>query len=406
MTSKICAATLILLVVGAELARPRGPARLTLQAAFDLAEKQNLDLAAARRRRAVALAGVQIARQRPNPSVSFEALRDVPHEALLFEQPLELGSKRSRRIDVARQEGALTEVEIAALARQVRRSTREAYYGLAWARAETERLSRVAQVTRRLEQIARARFQAGDVPQLEVLQTGLEVSRAEAETEVARQREKIALSQLNALLNEPAATEWELAGGLEDAPPVLPLSELSARACQANAEVQRLGQERKIEESRLHLLKAERIPDLRLQFGTDLNSPPDFRAGPRGQVSLELPLFTRNQGQIAQSQANQQVLEAGVAAAARAVAARVETGYLNLQVQETQVRLYREKLLPVARQLESLAEESYRAGKTGILTAIQAQQNVQGVESNYLQSLLTLQNIYASLEETVGGPTE
>jgi outer membrane protein TolC len=187
---------------------------------------------------------------------------------------------------------------------------------------------------------------------------------------------------------------------------VLPLSELSARACQANAEVQRLGQERKIEESRLHLLKAERIPDLRLQFGTDLNSPPDFRAGPRGQVSLELPLFTRNQGQIAQSQANQQVLEAGVAAAARAVAARVETGYLNLQVQETQVRLYREKLLPVAHQLESLAEESYRAGKTGILTAIQAQQNVQGVESNYLQSLLTLQNIYASLEETVGGPTD
>jgi len=56
--------------------------------------------------------------------------------------------------------------------------------------------------------------------------------------------------------------------------------------------------------------------------------------------------------------------------------------------------------------LESMAEESYRAGKTGILTAIQAQQDVQSVESSYLQSLQQLQNLYADLEETVGGAVE
>jgi cobalt-zinc-cadmium efflux system outer membrane protein len=406
MAFKILRVGLFILAMGAGTARPQEAARLTLQSALDLADKQNLDLAAARRRRAVALAGVQIARQRPNPSLSFEALRDSPHEALLLEQPLELGFKRQRRIEVARQEGALTEVEIAALARQVRRSTREAFFRVLLARAETERLTRVVQLAERLEQIARERFEAGAVPQLEAIQAGLGVSRARVELQVAQQREKVSLSQLNALLNEPASTRWELAGSLADAKPLPSLPELVQRAAQSNPELERLGQEQKLEQSRRGLLKAERIPNLGLQFGTDLSSPPDFRAGPRGQVSLKLPLFMRNQGQIAQSLANQQVLEAEGAATARAVVARVEAGYFDLEAQQTQVELYRDRLLPIAGQVESMAEESYRSGKTSILAVLQAQQNVQDVERRYLESLFALQSNYASLEETVGGPIE
>ena len=403
---KVLGRLFLILLVSPGSAPAQQATKLTLQSALDLADKQNLDLAAARRRRAVALAGVQIARQRPNPSLSFEALRDSPHEALLFDQPLEFGPKRGRRIEVARQEGALTEVEIAALARQVRRSTREAFYRALLTRAESERLARVVQLAQRLEQIARERFEAGAVPQLEVMQAGLEVSRAQADFQVAEQREKVSLSQLNALLNEPAGTPWVLVGSLEDAKPLPSLPELVERASQSNPELQRLAQEQKIEQSRRGLLKAERIPNLGLQFGTDFNAPPDFRAGPRGQLSLELPLFMRNQGQIAQSFAYQQVLDAEVAATQRVVAARVEAGYFDLQAQQTQVELYRDKVLPIARQVESLAAESYRAGKTSILAVLQAQQSVQDVERSYLESLFALQSNYASLEETVGGPIE
>jgi cobalt-zinc-cadmium efflux system outer membrane protein len=379
------------------------PPRLTVLEALDLADKQNLDLAAVRRQRAVALAGIQIAKQRPNPTANFTALRDEPHEGLFFDQPIEIGGKRARRIDVARQEGALTEVDIATLARQVRRSTRQAYYAAAYARAESERLARVVDLAKRLELIAEERFNAGDVAQLEVMQTGLEVSRAEADLQVARQREIVSMSELNALLNEPARKAWELAGTLEDDTPTARLEDLLSRAYQSNPDLQHLGGEKKVEESRRSLLKAERIPDLVLDAGIDFNSPRDFRYGPRSQLSIGLPLFTRNQGEIAQSLSNERVLEAETAATERSVSARVEAAYYDLEVQRTQVRLYRDRLLPVARQLESLAEESYRAGKTNILTAIQAQQDVQSVESSYLQSLEQLQDLYAGLEETVGG---
>ncbi len=394
------------MLTSAATALPQAPARLTLQQALDLAEKQNLDLAAARRRRAVALAGVHIARQRPNPTLSFEALRDSPHEALLFEQPLELGMKRGRRIELARQEGELTEVEISALARQLRRNTREAYYGVVLARSESERLTRVVQLAERLKDIALQRFDAGAVPHLEVIQAGLEVSRAQADLQVARQREKVSLSALNALLNEPPTTNWDLAGDTGDNIPALRLDDLIQRAYQSNPELQHLAQEQKVEQSNRELLRAERIPNLAFQFGSDFNAPPEFRAGPRGALSLELPLFMRNQAQIEQSSATQRVLEAEVAATTRSVAARVEAGYFDLKAQQTQVELYRDQLLPVARQVESMAEESYRAGKASLLSVITAQQNVQEVERSYLESRFTLESMFAGLEETVGGPID
>ena len=397
---------LFALLLGIGTAYPQQPSRLPIQEALDLADKQNLDLAAARRRRAVALAGIRIAGQRPNPSANVTALRDEPHEGLFFDQPVEIGGKRGRRIDVARQEGALTELEIAALARQVRRSTREAYYAAAHARAESERLARVVEVAKRLAQIAEDRFKTGDVAQLEVIQTSLEVSRAEADLQVARQREKVSMSRFNALLNEPASKAWDLAGTLEDNTPTAHLQDLISRAYQSNPDLQHLGGEKKVEESRRSLLKAERIPNLDLEAGVDFNAPHDFRYGPRGQISIGLPLFTRNQGEIAQSLANERVLEAETTATERSVSARVEAGFYDLEAQRTQVQLYRDRLLPVARQLESMAEESYRAGKTSILTAIQAQQAVQSVESSYLQSLEQLQGFYAGLEETVGGPVD
>jgi len=382
------------------------PARLTLQQALELAEKQNLDLAAARRRRDVSLAGVRIARQIPNPTVNFTALRDTPHEGLFFNQPIELGGKRGHRMEVAHQEGRLTEVEISALSRQVRRETRLAYYRLAFARAESDRLAQVLGLARRLKQIAQERFEAGAVPQLEVIQGELEVSRAEAESKIAAQVEKVALSELNALLNEPSGTPWGLAEALADLPPSYSLADLIQRAYATNAGLEHLAQEQKIEQSRRALLKAQRVPNLDLELGTDFNSPPDFRVGPRSQVGLTIPLFTRNQGEIAQSLANERVLEGETEATRRSMAGRVEAAFLGLNAQQTRVEIYRQTVLPTARQLERMSEESYRAGKSSLLVVIEAQRNVREAERGYLEGLLGAHNAFAVLEETVGAPLD
>lgn len=379
---------------------------LTLPQALDLAARQNLDLVAARAQRAVSQAGVRIAGQRPNPSVNFAATRDEPHESLFFDQSVEIGSKRRRRIELAQQEIALTDMQIAAFERQLRRNTRDAFFALALARGATAQRSGILKLAVRLDEIAKARFSAGDIPQLEVTQAELEVSRARADFQVAQQQEKVALTELNALLNEPPSIDWDLGEALSSLPPAMTLSDMLSRAAASNSEIARISQELKVEQSRKALYQAQRIPNLGLQAGMDFNSPHDFEVGARGQISMEMPIFSRYQGEIAQSTAAASALESELAAVSRSVEAHVESAFYDLDARRAQVRLYRDTLLPSSRRLEEMAEESYQAGKANILTVLGAQRDVQQVERDYLDSLLAMQTSFSLLEEAVGTPLD
>lgn len=381
---------------------------LTLADALTRAEIQNLDLQAARAQRAVALAGVRIAGQRPNPTAFLSVVRDTPHESLFFDQPIEIGGRRGKRIELAKQEGVLTESSIATFERQVRREVRIAYFTLAFTRRVTAQKLEAAKLAARLKEIAQERFESGDIAQLEVTQAELELSRANAGAQVARREEEIATSQLNVLFNAPASTSWDLASAIDAFPQPLSLESLVNRASDSSAEIRRLLQEAKVEESRTGLLKAERIPNLGLEFGVDFNSPGPggFHEGGRGQISMELPIFTRNQGEIAQSTATLRALEQEIAARRRAVSGQVETAYYQLSAREAEVKLFKQSLVPATRQLEELAEESYKSGKANILTVLGAQRDVQHIENEYLNSLLALQISLADLEETTGAPLD
>jgi len=375
---------------------------LNLQMAFDLADKQNLDLAAARLQRSIAAAGIRIAGEIANPTISYSATRDEPHESLFFDQQIQIGGQRGRRIAEAREESALTDVDVTTIERLVRRDVREAFYGAALALGRTAERAEALELAKRLRDIAQQRFQSGDVPQLEVVQAELEASRAEADLQVTREEEKVAWSALNALLNEPSETEWQLQGTLKDAPSDAQLADLLNRAAQQSPELQHLAQELKVQQSNESLLRSERIPDVGLEFGVDLNAPHDYRAGPRGQLTVGLPVFSRNQGEIAQSEATQRELDANLDATRRSIAGRVEQAYFELHARRTQVDLYRDTLLPSGRKLEDLAEQSYQAGKSDILYVLAAQHDVQQLQSDYLDSLYALQAAFAELEEIVG----
>lgn len=376
--------------------------QITLQDAFMLAERQNLDLAAARLQRAVAQAGIRIAGERPNPTVSFSATRDTPHESAFFDQPLEVWGQRGRRIDQAKQELSLTEIEIATTQREVRKNIREAYYSAALARAFTLQQTKVTDLAHRLRDIAKARFDAGDIPQLEVMQADVEVAKADADLEVTRQEERVAFSKLSALLNEPSSTQWAIGSPLETAPTAVAMNDVVQRAVGANYDILHLQQEANVERSKAALLRAERMPEVSIEAGADFNSPPDFQVGARGQLTIGVPIFNRNQGELAQSAANLAALEGQLLAKKRSVTGDVEAAFYDLASKQTQVSLYRDKVLPAAQQVEALAEESYRAGRANILEVLNAQKDVQQTEHEYLQALFDLQQAFAELEELVG----
>jgi cobalt-zinc-cadmium efflux system outer membrane protein len=194
-------------VLGALVAFAPTPARaqeapLTFPSALDLAIASNLDLAAARRGRAVREAEVKTAGQHPNPDLVFESTKDTPHQMLSLDVPLEPW-KRSRRIDLAREELKLADVDDAAAMQALRRSVRLAFYGLLAAEEGATLAQSMVEVATRVHEVAQARFEEGAAPRLDVMGAELGLARAKADLELVRSARLAAQAELNGLLNRP-----------------------------------------------------------------------------------------------------------------------------------------------------------------------------------------------------------
>jgi len=379
---------------------------IDLTTALRVAEVDNLELRAARLQRGLAVAGLMTARQMPNPTVTFSASRDAPHESALLDLPVELGGKRGKRISVAQEESRLTEVEISALARQIRRRTREAFFRALSALEQTAQAKAALDLATRIKNIVQQRFEAGDVAQLDVIQADVEVARADADYQTAALSQRSAEVQLAALLNRNLAPPLTLTGRLAEIPSAPTLEALTALASSSNSDIQRTIQQLKTEERRLALAKAQRIPDLTLQAGTDLNSPPDFQVGPRGQIGITVPIFYHGQGEVALSTAKLQLGRLTLQSHQMNVSAQVAASYFDYTAKSHLAQQYRDRILPESVRLEKMAEESYQSGKHNLLMLIDAQRRLNDVRRAYLDSLFAGQSSFAILEEAVGAPLD
>jgi cobalt-zinc-cadmium efflux system outer membrane protein len=161
-----------------------------------------------------------------------------------------------------------------------------------------------------------------------------------------------------------------------------------------------------IEQRRQALAKAQRIPNLDLQAGTDLNAKPDYNVGPRAQIGMTLPLFYRGQGEVALSSARLSLLQLSLQAQKTNASAQVVASYYDYLSKAHQAEQYGQKIVPQTEHLEDMAEESYRAGKTNLLTLLDVQRKLNETRKAYLDSLLAAQNAFALLEEVVGTPLD
>ncbi len=380
-------------------------APLTFQSALDLAIANNLDLAAARRGRAVREAEVTAAGQHPNPDLVFESTKDTPHQMLSLDVPFEPW-KRSRRIDLAREELKLADVDDAAALQALRRGVRLAFYGLLAAEEAATLAQSMVDVATRVREVAQARFEEGAAPRLDVMQADLGLARAKADLELARSARLSAQAELNGLLNRPPTRPLAVAGDLAEGAPLPPVDQVVARATAGNAELRAAESEVTIEDRRLGLLKGERFPTPVFSLGAVFNAPGEFDVGYRAGLSLAVPLFDRNQGQIAGSLARADQARTRRDARRRSVEAKAFAAHARALAQRSQVAAYRETLVPTATAIESLAEEGYRLGRSPVLAVLDAQRTLRDAKSEYLSSLLSLQSALADLEDVLGGPIE
>jgi cobalt-zinc-cadmium efflux system outer membrane protein len=381
---------------------PNAVSPLSYDAALALATSRNLSLEAARRQRAIREAGVRTARQVPNPDVAIEITRDVPHQIASFNLPVEIGGKRARRIDLAREESTLADVAVQAEMRAIRRDVRQAFYSLLASGLQVEIAEGVVDIARRVRDAAQARFESGAAPRLDVLQADLGVARAETELDLARSARTAARASLNGALNLAPRQATTVTGDLLDNTQTPDYEGALAIATTSNVDLRRLDREIAIEQQRLNLLRAERIPTPVFSVGGVFNAPGEFNAGLSGAVGIGLPIFSRNQGEIATTIATSSQLVAERDATNRTIENTIFGTLATIEARRQQVHAYRERLVPTASDLESLAEESYRAGRTSVLAVFDAQRSLRDLRREALQAAYELQVSIADLEELLG----
>jgi cobalt-zinc-cadmium efflux system outer membrane protein len=375
---------------------------LTLAQAIDLALAANPNLAAARLRQEVARAGIDVARQRPNPELTLEESKETPHDAATLALPIETAGKRRRRIELAQAQVASGQAGLARAVADIRARVRRAFYALAGAerrRAETEGVLRLVERTR---DAARDRFTAGDVPRLDVVQAELAVAQADNDLQSAEGGLGAARANLNTLLARPPgapiavrADLWE--GGIVD-------SATAARtAVTASTELAVLDRGIVEQRARVALARAQ-TPDPTISGSVTHRSQPDFDWGWRAALTIPLPLFTRRGAAVQVEERTLAQLEAERQARAAEISGAIYAAAAAAAAQRQAALRFRDQILPQAEEVERMAEDSYRSGQTGLPALLQALQATRDLRLRAIQAGADFQNAVADLESAVGAP--
>ncbi len=167
------------------------------------------------------------------------------------------------------------------------------------------------------------------------------------------------------------------------------------------------------------LAKANRWPDPTI--GTSLLHTGNEIAGPRwfqpfypkgnisnamgiGIASISIPLFNRNQGEIARAKSEQLRADFLAKAARDQVLQDVETAYASFESSRERVRLYEQTYLSRAKESLEIEEFSFRNGAASILDFLDAERTYRATQLAYRQQLAAYLTNLAQLEAAVGAP--
>ena len=142
---------------------------------------------------------------------------------------------------------------------------------------------------------------------------------------------------------------------------------------------------------------AERIPNVTVQTSVHQdNATGDAVAGV--EVGLRLPLFNRNQGNIAAANAELAAADRNVERTELSLHKRLAERFQRYSIARNQVEKYRQDILPDAKTTLDLMSKGYQQGEFGYLEMLTAQRTFFQSNLAYLESLRQLRSAAAEID--------
>jgi cobalt-zinc-cadmium efflux system outer membrane protein len=367
------------------------PAILTLGQALDEAESRSPVIVAARQGVVAAEARVRQAGFRLNPELSvevenlagtgeFRGTRGV-ETTVAINQRLDLGGRRRARVGVAQAELAAQQLRFAIARADLFQQVREQFARAITARDRLRLAEDNEQRARELARIAGQLVDAGRDPPLRAIRARSAAAQALAALEAARGEERASRRSLAALFGVTSPPE-SVSGSMVDIQPraIDPAQSLDVRL----AEVERLGAEATLrQESVARNLDPAVGVGVRQFRGTG-----DIALV--GGLSVPIPIFDRNQGNIAAARANVAAAEARQASVLATITVRARNAISNVESAQARVRALETAALPEGLEALRLAQQSYREGRATLLELLDAQNAYTAAESALIDARLAL----------------
>ncbi len=324
-------------------------------------------------------------------------------------QKLPYPGKLDTRGRIARQDVAMAVAELHRARLHIAAETRRAYWSHYFtARAlETTRESR--QLLDQLRQIAEAQYKAGNGTQPDVLRASVELSNVDNELIVLEQRRATAQIMLNQLLDRPVGAPLPTPKTVEPDRVDAELDVLLRTAALRNPALQIVQERIEQYRRRRELARLNRRPDLTVGATYNLVDDDGLAMAANGDdqwwftFGINLPIWAEKLD-AAEREALRGMMEssADLAAERNRVAFGVQEAYLRFEAQRELVVLFRDVIVPQAKQTVEASASGYRAGGIDFLTLMDNWRKLLNFDLMYHRAVADMQQALADLEREVG----
>lgn len=379
------------------------PAPLTLQAALAAAVANHPELRAANREVEALEAARQQAGAWLNPTLDVEledTRRATRTTTVQISQPLELGGKRTARVQAALQarEGAVADLDARRAA--VRSEVVAAFFDTLVAQERQRLADATLQLSQRGTQAVNNRVTAGKVSPIEatraqVAEAGVRMELAKAASDLALARQRLASAMV-----VPAQDVQRLDGSAAALPPPVDAEAMRRMASGAPA-VRRARADLERSAALVDVERSRRMPDLAVSLGAKRDAETQRQVAVVG-LSIPLPLFDRNQGGITEALRRQDKARDDLVAAELRWGSETATAAEQLRVARAEAEILQRDVLPGALSAYEATVTGYELGKFGLLDVLDAQRSLLQARTQHLQALASAHRAAAEGSRLIG----
>jgi cobalt-zinc-cadmium efflux system outer membrane protein len=388
---------------------------ITLNQAIDLAIQHNHSLDAARTTILQNEAQETTANLRPNPTLSGDA------QFLPFFQPsqfngtylannaqfdvgisylFERGKKRQNRLQAAKDQTAVTVAQVNDNQRTLTFNVASQFIAALQAQSDLDFAQQDLASFQNTVEISQSQFQAGSISGGDLLKIKIQLLQFQMDVSAAQLAQVQALASLRQLLGyESVPDNYQVAGQLEHRPLQRSLDDLKALALQQRPDLREAQLNVTASQSQYRLAKADSKQDvtgaLNYSHVAGSNSLSVFG-------NIDLPIFARNQGEIARTQYAITQSQDLLSEQNSLVLTDVQNSYEGLQTNDQVLQLYESGYLKQAEDSRNITQYAYQHGGATLLDFLDAQRSYRAIELAYRNSLAAYMTSLEQLRQSVG----